>query len=84
MNTEEIKLFGNAEDTLRFNYKCEECDKCSPVPKAKECGGKGALTCGGCSCEPGWKGNQYKFSIIKFIYMKTLVTVTTFLSVRSR
>ena len=59
MNTEEIKLFGNAEDTLQFNYKCEECDdrNCKrPEPKADECNGRGALKCGGCSCEPGWKG----------------------------
>ena len=53
-----IQLFQFSDDALDINYKCAKCE-CddAPVPQADECSNKGTLICGGCQCEPGFKGN---------------------------
>ena len=53
-----LELFGFKKDTLNIELKCEECENCKieKIPNAIECNRHGALECGGCTCNEGYKG----------------------------
>ena len=78
MKSEEIKLFGNSEDIIRFDYKCEECDNCgTPIRNAPECSNEGMLVCGGCSCNPGRKGTLFKNVLMVHHYNKRTTSLVS-------
>ena len=56
--TKKIHMFQFSDNDLEIKYKCEKC-KCDKekVNRAPECSKNGTLICGGCQCEPGFKGN---------------------------
>ena len=56
--TKKIHMFQFSDNDLEIKYKCEKC-KCDDekVTRAPECSKNGTLICGGCQCDPGFKGN---------------------------